>query len=204
MRPPDTIIGRRTRGWRGRQATRWVYAGAALMLLAYVGSRNSSFAANKTSPNYVMDSYTTLDARAGLSNDRYQFSAFIQNLTDERGLANQPRWLRRCPLVLHRATYGYRFRDQLLHRVLQLNARAYVGLPSARSQIHVEPDAVRSLQQRAQGSILALRTSDGKTLWHAGQGQSMQSSPITYELDGRQYVVLAADDSLFGFTLPAH
>ena len=33
------IIGRRTRGWRGRQATRWVYAGAALMLLAYVGSR---------------------------------------------------------------------------------------------------------------------------------------------------------------------
>ncbi|MFL6626216.1 MAG: inner membrane protein YpjD [Vitreoscilla sp.] len=33
------ILGRRTRGWRGRQATRWVYAGAALMLLAYVGSR---------------------------------------------------------------------------------------------------------------------------------------------------------------------
>ena len=33
------IAGRRTRGWRGRQATRWVYAGAALMLLAYVGSR---------------------------------------------------------------------------------------------------------------------------------------------------------------------
>jgi ABC-type uncharacterized transport system permease subunit len=33
------IVGRRTRGWRGRQATRWVYAGALLMLLAYVGSR---------------------------------------------------------------------------------------------------------------------------------------------------------------------
>jgi len=33
------IVGRRTRGWRGRQATRWVYTGAALMLLAYVGSR---------------------------------------------------------------------------------------------------------------------------------------------------------------------
>lgn len=33
------IVGRRTRGWRGRQATRWVYAGAGLMLLAYVGSR---------------------------------------------------------------------------------------------------------------------------------------------------------------------
>ena len=26
-------------GWRGRYATRWVYAGAALLLLGYVGSR---------------------------------------------------------------------------------------------------------------------------------------------------------------------
>jgi ABC-type uncharacterized transport system permease subunit len=33
------IVGRRTRGWRGRQATRWVYAGGVLMLLAYAGSR---------------------------------------------------------------------------------------------------------------------------------------------------------------------
>jgi len=33
------IAGRRAWGWRGRQATRWVYAGAVLILLAYVGSR---------------------------------------------------------------------------------------------------------------------------------------------------------------------
>ena len=33
------IGGRHVRGWRGRQATRWVYAGAVLLLLAYVGSR---------------------------------------------------------------------------------------------------------------------------------------------------------------------
>jgi ABC-type uncharacterized transport system permease subunit len=25
------------RGWRGRRATRWLYVGAALLLLAYVG-----------------------------------------------------------------------------------------------------------------------------------------------------------------------
>ncbi|MEO8806863.1 MAG: cytochrome c biogenesis protein CcsA [Burkholderiaceae bacterium] len=31
--------GRRSFGWRGPAATRWVYAGAALLLLAYVGSR---------------------------------------------------------------------------------------------------------------------------------------------------------------------
>jgi ABC-type uncharacterized transport system permease subunit len=33
------LAGRMWRGWRGRQATRWLYAGAALLLLAYVGSR---------------------------------------------------------------------------------------------------------------------------------------------------------------------
>ena len=31
--------GRHAFGWRGRRATRWLYAGAALLLLAYVGSR---------------------------------------------------------------------------------------------------------------------------------------------------------------------
>ena len=33
------LLGRHLRGWRGRKATRWLYLGAALLLLAYVGSR---------------------------------------------------------------------------------------------------------------------------------------------------------------------
>ncbi len=33
------IAGRHGQGWRGRQATRWIYVGALLLLLAYVGSR---------------------------------------------------------------------------------------------------------------------------------------------------------------------
>lgn len=33
------LAGRRAFGWRGRRASRWLYAGAALLLLAYVGSR---------------------------------------------------------------------------------------------------------------------------------------------------------------------
>jgi ABC-type uncharacterized transport system permease subunit len=33
------LLGRSARGWRGRRATRWLYAGAVLLLLAYVGSR---------------------------------------------------------------------------------------------------------------------------------------------------------------------
>ncbi len=33
------LLGRRLRGWRGRRATRWLYAGAVLLLLAYAGTR---------------------------------------------------------------------------------------------------------------------------------------------------------------------
>lgn len=33
------LAGRAWWGWRGRRATRWLYAGAVLLLLAYVGSR---------------------------------------------------------------------------------------------------------------------------------------------------------------------
>ena len=33
------LAGRRAFGWRGPKAARWLYAGAILLLLAYVGSR---------------------------------------------------------------------------------------------------------------------------------------------------------------------
>jgi alcohol dehydrogenase (cytochrome c) len=54
----------------------------------------------------------------------------------------------------------------------------------------------------ALGNVLALDTKDGKTLWHSGAGVPMQSSPITYELDGQQYVVTSSGGVLFSWTLP--
>jgi alcohol dehydrogenase (cytochrome c) len=54
----------------------------------------------------------------------------------------------------------------------------------------------------ANRNILALDTSNGKTLWHAGEGAGMASSPISYELDGRQYVMTSAGGLLFAWALP--
>jgi alcohol dehydrogenase (cytochrome c) len=54
------------------------------------------------------------------------------------------------------------------------------------------------------GNLLALATSNGKTLWHAGTGGSIESSCITYELDGRQYVLSSSGGVLFAWALPQH
>jgi alcohol dehydrogenase (cytochrome c) len=54
----------------------------------------------------------------------------------------------------------------------------------------------------AHGNVLALDSTDGKTLWHAGTGGSIESSPICYELDGRQYVMTSSGGVLFAWALP--
>jgi alcohol dehydrogenase (cytochrome c) len=54
----------------------------------------------------------------------------------------------------------------------------------------------------AMGNFLALDSNDGKTLWHAGSGSHIASSPTTYELDGHQYVLSSSGGVLFAWTLP--
>ena len=54
----------------------------------------------------------------------------------------------------------------------------------------------------ADGNMLVLNTRDGKTLWHAQTGGSIQSSPIAYELDGREYLFTSSGGVLFAWALP--
>ncbi len=54
------------------------------------------------------------------------------------------------------------------------------------------------------GDVLALDSAKGTTLWHANVGANVANGPMTYQLDGRQYVVFGVGDSLFAFTLPQH
>jgi alcohol dehydrogenase (cytochrome c) len=52
------------------------------------------------------------------------------------------------------------------------------------------------------GNILALDADTGAMLWHTYGGGSVQSAPITYELDGRQYVVIGSHGVLYAWALP--
>ena len=51
------------------------------------------------------------------------------------------------------------------------------------------------------GNFVAYEAATGKPLWHAGLGANTSNGPETFLLDGRQYVVVAAGDALFAFTL---
>jgi alcohol dehydrogenase (cytochrome c) len=52
------------------------------------------------------------------------------------------------------------------------------------------------------GNLLALDPASGKTLWHLNIGGELLASPMTYQLDGRQYVIIPIMDKLYAFALP--
>jgi len=52
----------------------------------------------------------------------------------------------------------------------------------------------------AGGNLVAYDAATGKILWHARLGQ-ISNAPQTYLLDGHQYVLQAAGDTLYAFTL---
>jgi alcohol dehydrogenase (cytochrome c) len=53
----------------------------------------------------------------------------------------------------------------------------------------------------ASSDIAALNATTGEALWHARLNASVSNGPITYELDGLQYVVVGAGDTLWTFVL---
>ena len=51
-------------------------------------------------------------------------------------------------------------------------------------------------------SFEALNAMDGKPLWHFNTGQNITASPMTYAIDGKQFVSIAAGSDIFSFALP--
>ena len=51
------------------------------------------------------------------------------------------------------------------------------------------------------GNLIAFDASDGNILWHFPMPHSLSNGPETYMLDGRQYLVAGAGDTLYVFAL---
>jgi alcohol dehydrogenase (cytochrome c) len=50
-------------------------------------------------------------------------------------------------------------------------------------------------------NLIARDPATGEILWHTRMHASVGNGPMTYELDGRQYLVVGAGDSLYAFTV---
>ena len=51
------------------------------------------------------------------------------------------------------------------------------------------------------GNIVGYDASNGKPLWHSYLGALVSNAPETYSLDDHQYLLVAAGDTLYSFTL---
>jgi alcohol dehydrogenase (cytochrome c) len=54
----------------------------------------------------------------------------------------------------------------------------------------------------AEGNFIALDAKSGKALWHFQCGASVYASPMSYAIDGKHYVEIAAGSTIFTFALP--
>jgi alcohol dehydrogenase (cytochrome c) len=52
------------------------------------------------------------------------------------------------------------------------------------------------------GSVEAVDATTGHVLWHFNTGQTIHASPMTYAVDGVQYVAICAGSDVFSFALP--
>ena len=51
------------------------------------------------------------------------------------------------------------------------------------------------------GNLVALDARSGAQLWHFYTGHTLYASPVTFAVDGRQYITIAAESSIFTFAL---
>ena len=54
----------------------------------------------------------------------------------------------------------------------------------------------------AEGNFIAFDARSGKPLWHFQTGSGAIAAPMSYAVDGKQYIAIATGSSLYTFTLP--
>jgi outer membrane protein assembly factor BamB len=54
----------------------------------------------------------------------------------------------------------------------------------------------------SEGNLIALDENSGKSLWHYQTGGGIDSSPISYSVDGKQFVAVSVGNVLYSFALP--
>jgi alcohol dehydrogenase (cytochrome c) len=58
------------------------------------------------------------------------------------------------------------------------------------------------LAATAEGNLIGLDARTGKPLWHFQTGEPILASPMSYSVDGTQFIAIAAGNTLYSFSLP--
>lgn len=74
----------------------------------------------------------------------------------------------------------------------KVNWRNHIGLDMAHGQGSLSTASNLLFVGEIDGRLLALDTTNGKVLWQFQTGTGVASAPITYEIDGQQYVAVLA------------
>ena len=53
------------------------------------------------------------------------------------------------------------------------------------------------------GNLIALDAKTGRSLWHFQTGGTIAASPMSYAVDGRQFVAISAGNAVYSFALPS-
>jgi alcohol dehydrogenase (cytochrome c) len=84
---------------------------------------------------------------------------------------------------------------KLVWEYRQINSRRYgAGLLSTAGGLLFAADD--------QGELTALDARSGQALWHFQTGNQIKGQPITYEVNGKQYVAIAAGGAVVSFAMP--
>jgi alcohol dehydrogenase (cytochrome c) len=77
------------------------------------------------------------------------------------------------------------------------------------SSLHPVPLGRRSFHLRRgcvsrdrRGNLIALDARTGEALWHFQTGAPITSSPLSYAVNGKQFVAVSAGNVLYSFALP--
>lgn len=54
----------------------------------------------------------------------------------------------------------------------------------------------------SEGNLIALDSKTGKALWRTQTGAAIGSSPISYSVEGKQYIAISAGQVLYSYALP--
>jgi alcohol dehydrogenase (cytochrome c) len=58
------------------------------------------------------------------------------------------------------------------------------------------------LAATAEGNLLGLDALTGRSLWHFQTGAPILGAPMSYSVDGTQFIAIAAGNTLYSFALP--